>query len=103
MWRHFLALGILSLIVGGWLLIRQQPQDQALTRIADDHYRFVTKPCWFVIPWPADIVCGELHTPIASGGFKLPVVRLRDHSINHRSDPVIYLPGGPGGSARLDE
>lgn len=67
-----------------------------------DEYRFVSVPCWFDVPRMEDIRCGELHTPVSSGAFALPVVRILDSSSGHRADPIIYLQGGPGGSARLN-
>lgn len=80
------------------------PLRESPTRgLLDDSYRFVETSCWFRIPQQQDIICGKLHTPVAAGDFALPVVRIRDQSKDHRSDPVIYLPGGPGGSAGLTE
>lgn len=66
-------------------------------------YRFVEIDCWFEIPSGKDIRCGELHTPATNGAFTLPVVRILDGSAERRADPVMYLQGGPGGSAQLHE
>lgn len=64
-------------------------------------YKFLATPCWFDADWTAEIRCGELHTPSASGAFRLPVVILKDESHARRNDPVVYLQGGPGAGARL--
>lgn len=68
-----------------------------------NEYRFVEIDCWFDIPSGKEIRCGELHTPADGGAFTLPVVRILDGSTERRADPVIYLQGGPGGSAQLHE
>lgn len=68
-----------------------------------NEYRFVDTTCWFDIPHGKDIRCGELHTPAVSGAFKLPVVRILESSAERRADAIIYLQGGPGGSAQLHE
>jgi pimeloyl-ACP methyl ester carboxylesterase len=78
------------------------PKNVATNNPAAEEYRFVAVPCWFDAPWREDIRCGELHTPASSDVFVLPVVRILDSSPEHHPDPVIYLQGGPGGSARLD-
>lgn len=64
-------------------------------------YKFLTTPCWFDADWTAEIRCGELHTPSASGAFRLPVVILKDETATRRKDSIVYLQGGPGAGARL--
>jgi pimeloyl-ACP methyl ester carboxylesterase len=71
------------------------------TRSAAQGYQFFKMPCWFDADWTAEIVCGELHAPVAAGFFRLPVVILKEESAERRADPVVYLQGGPGASARL--
>lgn len=66
-----------------------------------NNYKLITTPCWFDADWTASIRCGELHTPEHSGAFRLPVVILKDETLSHRNDPVVYLQGGPGAGARL--
>lgn len=100
MWRALLVICILLAAMTFWLMPQRE---QAAVEQRDDVYRFIETRCWFRIPHQQDIVCGELLTPLSAGNFTLPVVRIRDHSAEHRSDPVIYLPGGPGGSAGLSE
>lgn len=67
----------------------------------NDEYRFIKVNCWFDADWKADITCGELHTPAQQGKFVLPVVILHAEYQPAQSDPVLYLPGGPGASAGL--
>lgn len=68
--------------------------DQAL----ETDYRFIKTACWFDADWTATITCGELKTP---ENFRLAVVILHNDSEQHRVDPIVYLQGGPGASARL--
>ncbi len=68
-----------------------------------DAYRLESRDCGFAPPEDADITCLELHTPPSSGYYRLPVVILRDTTAQRRPDPVIYLQGGPGSAAGLDE
>lgn len=62
------------------------------------NYRFIKKTCWFDADWTATITCGELHTPEQ---FRLPIVILHNDAEQRRADPIVYLQGGPGASARL--
>lgn len=78
-------------------------ESRAPVESSADEYRFIETACWFVIPVDNNIRCGELHTPESSGTFRLPVVRILNTSPDRRSDPVIYLQGGPGGSAQLND
>lgn len=66
-----------------------------------DDYKFTKVPCWFDADWTATISCGELLTPASSGAFRLPVVILHEDAKERRNDPVVYLQGGPGASAKL--
>lgn len=61
--------------------------------------------CWF--PAIKDVDCARLHTaPEKKGGkssFSLPVVVMRAITKNKHDDPVIYMAGGPGSSAWLED
>lgn len=61
-------------------------------------YRFIKTACWFDADWTATITCGELQTPEQ---FRLAVVILHKDTAPRRADPIVYLQGGPGASARL--
>lgn len=58
--------------------------------------------CWFPIPEDLDVDCAEMRTDPRRGAFTLPVVIIRDHSSDHRDDPLVYLSGGPGNSNFLE-
>lgn len=66
----------------------------------NETYKFLKVSCWFEADWQASISCGELHTPEKNGEFILPVVILHADT-PAKSDPVVYLQGGPGASAGL--
>jgi pimeloyl-ACP methyl ester carboxylesterase len=61
-------------------------------------YRFIKTSCWFDADWTVTIICGELQTPEQ---FRLAVVILHNDAEKRRADPIVYLQGGPGASARL--
>jgi pimeloyl-ACP methyl ester carboxylesterase len=61
-------------------------------------YKFIKTPCWFEADWTTTITCGELQTPEQ---FRLAVVILHNDAEQRRADPIVYLQGGPGASARL--
>ncbi|HEY0892724.1 MAG TPA: alpha/beta fold hydrolase, partial [Cellvibrio sp.] len=61
-------------------------------------YHFIKTACWFDADWTATITCGELQTPEQ---FRLAVVILHNDAEQRRTDPIVYLQGGPGASARL--
>lgn len=67
---------------------------------------FRTSECWFKKN-SDNIDCGWLHTAPTKGSkksdFQLPVVVFRYKGANKNSDPIIYLSGGPGAGAFLDE
>lgn len=60
--------------------------------------------CWFEIPPGREAECGWLRTGDAAMGesVRLPVVRLPGRSDTAQS-PVVYVPGGPGYPAGLDQ
>lgn len=66
--------------------------------VISDAYKFIKSPCWFEADWTATITCGELQTPEE---FRLAVVILHNDAKHRRADPIVYLQGGPGASARL--
>jgi pimeloyl-ACP methyl ester carboxylesterase len=93
---------LVCMCVGAYLIFTAEPKPLAKEIVADD-YVYIDTRCWFSVPNQSEIRCGELHTPKTDGGFKLPVVRIIDRSPDHQPDSVIYLSGGPGGSARLHD
>lgn len=102
--RYFLLIFLVLAIIllGGGYYLNTIMFSVDAKKIASDQYRFNEVACWFDVPEPEYIICGELHTPLSSGAFSLPVVRFLDSAADHKPDPVIYLQGGPGGSAGLD-
>ena len=66
--------------------------------LTNDEYKFIKISCWFDADWTATISCGELHTP---DQFRLSVVILHNDAEQRPADPIVYLQGGPGASARL--
>ena len=66
--------------------------------LTKSEYQFLKISCWFDADWTATITCGELQTP---DGFHLSVVILHNDAEQRRADPIVYLQGGPGFSARL--
>ena len=60
-------------------------------------------PCWFDAPLARITHCAHFY-PAGDGHEpepRLPVVVFRHIGLDHRSSPVLYLAGGPGGSAWL--
>lgn len=91
---------LLTPIFAGYVFYAHSVTEQQKAKaIAKTQYHFVSTNCWFDADWKANITCGELHTPEANGKFILPVVIL--HKDGGKADPVVYLQGGPGASARL--
>jgi pimeloyl-ACP methyl ester carboxylesterase len=68
-----------------------------------ESYQLIQKHCWFTVDWQKSVKCFHLKTPQSTGEFYLPVVIIKDDSIDHQSDPVVYLQGGPGLGAALDQ
>lgn len=96
-WLFAAGILLFSTVVAIMYLHKKElPQPQV-----NHNYTLIKKPCWFDAPWQKTIVCAELHTPFASGEFVLPVVIIKDDSPAHYPDPLVYLAGGPGASARL--
>jgi len=87
-----------SVLVWGRELMRS-PQSEAASAAAPELRKV---ECWFAIPEDRDLECAYMQLGAERGGFSLPVVVLRDHSPDHRPDPLVYLTGGPGSSSFLD-
>lgn len=66
--------------------------------VNEGEYKFIKTTCWFDADWTVTITCGELLTPEK---FRLAVAILHNDVEQRRSDPIVYLQGGPGASARL--
>jgi pimeloyl-ACP methyl ester carboxylesterase len=66
--------------------------------------RFEKTDCWFKEPLGSDIECGwvivpEDHAKPEGKTIKLAVARFKSNADKPEPDPIIYLEGGPGGSA----
>lgn len=90
-----------SLLVGYFFYANSIAIEQEIKTAEQNRYHFIKTPCWFDADWKTSITCGELHTPEVNGKFVLPVVILHKDEGQVRADPVVYLQGGPGASARL--
>jgi pimeloyl-ACP methyl ester carboxylesterase len=69
---------------------------------------FEKTDCWFKAPLGRDVECGWLtvpedHAKPDGKTIKLAVARFKSDAANPEPDPVIYLEGGPGGSALHSE
>ena len=76
----------------------------------DDGAKLQKTKCWFELPKQNNqnnIECAWLSTAPAAGStksaFKLPIVIFHYTGDNRKSDPIIYLAGGPGSGAWLDD
>lgn len=83
-------------------IVVQESLDQELAK-KQETYQLIKKQCWFKVDWQKTVKCFHLKTPQSTGEFYLPVVIIKDDSIDHRQDPVVYLQGGPGLGASLDQ
>lgn len=89
----------ISLLLFSALAIYGYPQfSTAEKSVTNSEYKFIKTTCWFDADWTVTITCGELQTPEQ---FHLPVVILHNDAEQRRADPIVYLQGGPGASARL--
>jgi len=102
--RRGLRLVALALLVtlasACWYQVRE-PADVSLA----DGSRLEWVPCWFDVPWLRSVDCARLHVAPrggGAGGVELPVVVFRDSAFARDEAPVLYLAGGPGGSAWLE-
>ena len=98
--RFLMSLGAGTLLLlFAVFAIYQHPWLSAAAKPAlSAEYRFIKTQCWFEVDWTVTLSCGELHTPEQ---FRLAVVVLHNDATQRREDPIVYLQGGPGASARL--
>jgi pimeloyl-ACP methyl ester carboxylesterase len=96
-----LILGSIFFISVVAFLCFYQGKSKALA--ANDEYKLIKKSCEFSVDWQANITCAELQVPQRRGGFVIKVAILRDGSRMRRSDPVVYLQGGPGMAAGINK
>lgn len=98
---------VLLLALGSWWRYQPAaPQEQPAlsTHAADTQtYRWSPTPCWFDVYWRPGFVCGTLHTPANQGDFELAVVIIRAQTPAEHAEPLLYLQGGPGLSAGLND
>lgn len=96
---------VLILVVAGlglWLFPGESPPDRAETK-NDSGYQLRFHECGFDTSWRAEVRCATLKTPSTETlSFQLPVMILKATSAKRRSDPVLYLQGGPGAPAGID-
>src|SRR5689334_18698670 len=63
--------------------------------------------CWFAVPAGRDARCGVLTVPEQWDGAQSRLLRLRfvvfRGSNRSATDPIVYLAGGPGEPAGIDE
>lgn len=103
-WFAIAAAGVVILLAGWYYTSERFGSEKAQPLLAENnHYRFEHVDCWFGFPEQEKISCGRLLTPDNSGGFSLPVVIVHEQSEERRPDPVLYLQGGPGSAAGLNE
>lgn len=93
------AISILALAVSAPLLASSV---QAQAALAGDVPRFEPAPC--PVPAPDDVRCGYLtvwenRSDPAEGTIRLAVAILPSRDPTPAPDPIVYLEGGPGGSA----
>src|SRR5690554_1135290 len=114
--RWWVTFGVCAVLFGAgvsWIIgARISGLGEHGSRAAPDNspeagYQLRERPCEMKTSWRKPIRCAELLTPqyhTAAGPqrFRLPVVILPSQAPQRRGDPVIYLPGGPGGSPGLD-
>ncbi len=104
-----LATALVVLALGLIVVVWQSPEpsseslSQSDQSFSSDAYQLRFQSCWFKTPWQVEIDCGKLSTPESSGAHHLPVVIIRSGGSKSSVSPLLYLQGGPGGSAGLDQ
>lgn len=98
--RFLIGLGIaIALVLSATVVGYFYPSSETSEKHSrNSDYRYIKTACWFDADWTATITCGELQTPEQ---FRLAVVILHNDAEQRRADPIVYLQGGPGASARL--
>lgn len=95
------SIGLIAAVLA-WALYLPRFSPEEPAHSVDPGYHYARVDCWFRKPRGVEIDCGRLHTAEATGRFALPVVVIRAEAEGRRPDPLLYLQGGPGGSAWLD-
>lgn len=112
--RWLVALGMLFAVVAAAYWLNGSPlkpgsaKTSATSTETSTDYEIRYRRCDFQSHWRSEVRCADLLTPVyvteaGEQRFRLPVVILRSTSVERRDDPVIYLPGGPGGTVGLDQ
>ncbi len=111
--KFFLSIAALVLAALAVFFIYQinlQPAKPEGEVVLQNGARLVWQDCWFSAP--EYVHCARLHTAPEQGkeqggkkksSFSLPVVVLRYRGFDRKTDPVLYMAGGPGSSAGLAE
>ncbi|WP_347329777.1 alpha/beta fold hydrolase [Marinimicrobium locisalis] len=109
--RKILWLGLGMMLIGGmlagsWFASRSEPDPSE--KPDPTGYQWRERACDFATDWRTEVRCGDLLTPTydtpeGARRFRLPVAILKSDARQRRADPIIYLPGGPGGSADLTD
>lgn len=85
-----------------WQALHAPPAALAL----DNGARLEWVDCWFDPPWWRPTHCAQMYTAPEPGAtpaqFSLPVVYLPQYFWKRLGPPVLYVAGGPGGSAWLE-
>lgn len=89
------SIALLTIAVVAVLLLWNRPRSP----------RFEESDCWFETA--ADVICGYLVVSETRGAWhsaelRLPVVRIEPQAADAPADPILFINGGPGGSAGLD-
>ncbi|MEE9351462.1 MAG: alpha/beta hydrolase [Thiotrichaceae bacterium] len=108
--KIFLTLAAFILIVLAVFFIVQISQENKAPLPKNDVVlangaRLIWQDCWFEAPKHVD--CANLHTAPEKKGqtssFALPVVVMRYQGFDRKNDPIVYMAGGPGSGAGLEE
>lgn len=94
-----LLLLLALLLYAGYRGLVLPPADATLANGA----RLDWVPCWFEVPLTRVTHCAYFYPAEsdAASTQRLPVVVFRHLGLQHRESPIMYLAGGPGGSAWL--
>lgn len=92
----------LGRLLGLWPSLKPDSGDLDRHESSED-YQLRFQDCWFKASWQVEIDCAQLSAPDMAGAHKLPVVIIRAGSANASASPLLYLQGGPGASAGLNQ